>query len=76
MGLWWGAWLGASVMSNQTTLVTLGYQDASLLSVIELVATSLYVVAFLGWLQIIRELTAAQRAHVAAGQDWAPGQYI
>lgn len=66
IGLWWGAWIAASFISNQTTLVTLGYRDPSTLPVIELVATALFVVAFIGWLRIVRELTAAQRAHVAA----------
>lgn len=76
IGLWWGTWIGASLVSNQTTLVTLGYRDASLLPVIEVVASCLSVIAFIGWLRIIRELTAAQRAHVAASQNHVPGQYV
>ncbi|WP_129783448.1 DUF4328 domain-containing protein [Promicromonospora panici] len=75
IGLWWGAWLGANFMSNQTALVTLGFRDASTLPVIEMVATGLFVIAFIGWLRIVRELTAAQRAHVAAGRNQVPGQY-
>ena len=66
IGLWWGTWIAASFMSNQTALVTLGYRDPSTLPVIEVVTTALMVVAFLGWLRIVRELTAAQRGHVAA----------
>lgn len=75
IGIWWGAWIGASLMSNQTTLVTLGYRDASTLPAIEIAATCLFAIAFIGWLRIIRELTAAQRAHVVASRSQVPGQY-
>ena len=40
---------------------------ASVLPLIEVVVTVLLAVALFGWLRIVRELTAAQRAHVATG---------
>lgn len=65
IGLWWGTWIAASFISNQSALVTLGARDPSTLPAIEVITTVLLAVAFVGWLRIIRELTAAQRAHVA-----------
>jgi hypothetical protein len=65
IGLWWGTWLAANYVSHQSTLVTLGMRDASTLPVVELVVTVLLSVALFGWLRIVRELTAVQRAQVA-----------
>ena len=68
IGLWWGAWIAASFVGNQTTLVTLGYRDPSMLPGIEVITTVALAIAFIGWLRIVRELTAAQRAHVVTAQ--------
>jgi hypothetical protein len=65
IGLWWGTWLAANFIGNQSTLVTFGMRDPSTLPVIEVSMTVLLAVALFGWLRIVRELTAAQRAHVA-----------
>jgi hypothetical protein len=63
---WWTGWLVANFFVNQTNLVTLRGDDPALLPVYEIITTCALLVAFIGWLRIIRELTVAQRAHVAA----------
>jgi len=71
---WWTGWVVAGIFTYQTNLVILRGDDPALLPGFEIITTCALVVAFVGWLRIVRELTVAQRAHVAAGQSQVPGQ--
>lgn len=63
---WWSTWLIGNFASYQATLVTMRGEDPVMLPFYELVAAVTLLIAFVCWLRIVRELTAAQRAHVAA----------
>lgn len=63
---WWSTWLIANFVSYQTTLVTVRGEDPVLLPGFEVITAVVLLIAFVCWLRIVRELTVAQRAHVAA----------
>ncbi|MEV0893356.1 DUF4328 domain-containing protein [Promicromonospora sp. NPDC050262] len=65
---WWSTWLIANFFSYQSTQVTLRGDDGALLPGFEVITAVTLLIAFVCWLRIVRELTVAQRAHVAAAQ--------
>jgi hypothetical protein len=71
---WWTGWIVASIFTYQTNMLVLRGEDPALLPVYEIITTCALVISFVGWLRIVRELTLAQRAHVAAFESPVPGQ--
>jgi hypothetical protein len=72
---WWTGWVVASIYTYETNRLVLRGDYSALLYGYEIITTCALVIAFIGWLRIVHELTRAQRAHVVAFENSVPRQY-
>ncbi|MFC8798250.1 DUF4328 domain-containing protein [Promicromonospora sp. NPDC057138] len=75
-GLWWGAWLVTSLASTVSfytvVFVVSGIADPMLAPVMEGVVLVAMALALWGWIEIVREIHAAQRQWLSSADATAP----
>jgi hypothetical protein len=68
IGWWWAAWVVANLTTTQAALASMGagaFRPGAL-PLLEAVVTVSTALALVGWVRIVREITAAQRHRLAA----------